>query len=558
MAESPKIMKLGIFSKRTTPTQSARRTKRTAEPFPLDVVPKPTARVSERAQNQALLEDYFNFPIEEAAQALRDNTADFWMKRGQKRALRLFHEAAQRVPAYKDFLRKNKVKETRIKTFKDFLSGVPPVDKNHYLRSYPLPALCWDGAITEAQIISVSSGSSGKPFFWPRAGLLEMETTYVQELYLNTIFGAHKKSTLYVNCFAMGMYIAGPIILNSALRVSQKGYPMLVLTPGLVMDDILRVIPSIGNQFDQILLAGYPPYIKDVIEEGTRHGINWKKHHVKILVAGEGFNEKWRNHVSELAGNINPVTDIINLYGTADASIVGHETPESILIRRIADHDSEFANELFEGRYPGRLPTLVQYYPTQKYFEVLNNELHFTAASGIPLIRYNIHDDGGVVSYEAVQRLCEERSYSPTRLLKRAGHAQSWKLPFVYLYGRSDFTVVFYGANVYPENIKDALETSELRKYFTGRFVMSVENHPQTQDQYLLIRLEVAAGVNKTDQLADKAKRVILTTLLAKNHEFKFSYNAKGEQATPQILLHSKGNKDFFARQHNKQSWTKQ
>ncbi len=43
--------------------------------------------------------------IEAAEAALKNNPAGFWEKRGEEAALKLFHEVAERVPAYKDFLK---------------------------------------------------------------------------------------------------------------------------------------------------------------------------------------------------------------------------------------------------------------------------------------------------------------------------------------------------------------------------------------------------------------------------------------------------------------------
>jgi phenylacetate-CoA ligase len=33
-----------------------------------------------------------------------------------------------------------------------------------------------------------------------------------------------------------------------------------------------------------------------------------------------------------------------------------------------------------------------------------------------------------------------------------------YPLPFVYLFGRADFTVSYFGANIYPENVSVGLE----------------------------------------------------------------------------------------------------
>jgi phenylacetate-CoA ligase len=125
---------------------------------------------------------------ERLLQDLRTKPEQYWIRRGEKMALRLFRQMAERVPAYKDFLRKNKVDPKKIKTIKDFKS-VPTVDKNNYLRRYPLEKLCWDGRFNERQwVFATTSGSTGKPFYFPREDRQDWQYTLTAELYLRTNF----------------------------------------------------------------------------------------------------------------------------------------------------------------------------------------------------------------------------------------------------------------------------------------------------------------------------------------------------------------------------------
>src|ERR1700690_4557917 len=92
----------------------------------------------------------FQFPIsgykntDDLLANLHSKPEQYWAKRGERMALKLFHEMATRVPAYKDFLKKHKVDPKKVKTVKDF-KRVPFIDKDNYLRVFPLEQLCWDG-----------------------------------------------------------------------------------------------------------------------------------------------------------------------------------------------------------------------------------------------------------------------------------------------------------------------------------------------------------------------------------------------------------------------------
>ena len=55
---------------------------------------------------------------------------NFWSREREKRPVLIFHEAAKRVPAYKDFLKKHKVNPSKIKTLHDF-KQVPIIDKKN-------------------------------------------------------------------------------------------------------------------------------------------------------------------------------------------------------------------------------------------------------------------------------------------------------------------------------------------------------------------------------------------------------------------------------------------
>ncbi|MGZ4926149.1 MAG: hypothetical protein ACXV4B_06825, partial [Halobacteriota archaeon] len=59
---------------------------------------------------------------------------DFWEKGGERLALSSFHETAQKVPAYRDFLLKHGLEDHRqVKTIEDFKEMVPVMDKESYV-----------------------------------------------------------------------------------------------------------------------------------------------------------------------------------------------------------------------------------------------------------------------------------------------------------------------------------------------------------------------------------------------------------------------------------------
>lgn len=471
------------------------------------------------------------------------------MQSPEEIAISLFHEAARRVPAYKQFLKEHKIRPSSIKTIEDFKS-LPTVDKKNYLTKYPLQDLCWDGDAFSNQMVSVSSGSTGEPFFWPRGERQDIEGADMHERIYRDIFQTDKKSTLVVVCFSMGTWIAGTFTTACTVEVARRGYKINTITPGLEKEEILKTIKNLAPKYDQLVLAGYPPFIKDVIDEGARDGIKWKKLHTRFLWAGEAFSEEWRSYVLRLVGSKNPCFDSVNIYGTADAAMLGHETPISVMLRRIYNRNMKQTQEVFGTDI---LPSIVQYHSDKRYFEELNGELVFTANAGIPLIRYNIHDTGGVLPYEALTE--PVRKTFDKELAKCSVNEQDWQLPFVYLNGRKDFTVTIYAVNIYPENIKAALVDPKMRSWVTGRFTMATK-YRSDMDQYFEVNVELAKGVDQDDDYQSIAENTIVKTLMKLNGEFNKLHNAIDGKAAPIIHLVKYGDPDYFA-QGVKHRWVK-
>lgn len=488
--------------------------------------------------------DYYNnflsWDIEKQNQELINRPSAYWEKAGERKALEVFHAAAVRVPAYKDFLSKHNINHNKIKTIHDFQS-VPLIDKKNYLRAYPLKDLCWDGDLTKMNVVSVSSGSSGQPFFWPRDIRQELEVDHLYELTLKYLFQADKKHSLVIIAFAIGMYIAGPFTFASILRQGQKGYPISLTTPSNDIEAVLKVVSNLGGQFDQVIIGGYPPLVRDIIDTGKQAGIDWKKHNTKLFFGGEGFSEAWRDYVHFNIGAHKTLSTTINMYGTADAALLGIETPTSIAFRRLASSTDENLEHYFKS---GRVPSVVTYNPLLKYFETVGDgKLLFTSSSGVPLIRYDIGDVGGILPYQTVNHAFTEQGQRLSHLLKHDGQ-QDWKLPLVYLFGRDDFTVQLYGANVYPENIKEALEDRRISQIVSGKFIIHTQ-YRHDMSPYLDLKVELAQNTNPDGIQKALIQKVIVEKLRKRNAEYNVIYKTIKNKAAPLVTLVKFGNSDF-------------
>src|SRR4051794_20027312 len=85
----------------------------------------------------------------------------------------LFHRVARTVPAYADLLGRHGVDPAAVRAFADF-ERLPLTTKDTYQRRYPLHDLGRDGRLDRCDMIAVSSGSTGRPAYWPRFLLDEL------------------------------------------------------------------------------------------------------------------------------------------------------------------------------------------------------------------------------------------------------------------------------------------------------------------------------------------------------------------------------------------------
>jgi phenylacetate-CoA ligase len=258
----------------------------------------------------------------------------------------------------------------------------------------------------------------------------------------------------------------------------------------------------------------------------------------KLVLAGEVFSEDWRDLMGERAGMHRPAYDSAALYGTADGGVLGNETPLSITIRRFLARTPDAAQALL-GQ--SRLPTLVQYDPRSRFFEEQDGTLLFTADGGVPLIRYHIADEGGLLAYGQLLEFCAQHGFDP--LAELAGGRPADPLPFVYVFGRSHLAVSFFGANVYPENVAAGLEQPEVSGWVTGKFVLEVTEDAD-RNRHLAITVELAPGETGDAQRQQLATTSIRAQLRRLNSEF--AHYVPEEYQEPQVRLLPAGDPEYF------------
>lgn len=497
---------------------------------------------------------YFDFPkdLNQNLLELKNKPASFWEARASQKVLALFKFTYKTTPAYQRFLKNYNIDGQKIKTIEDFKT-LPLISKETYLRKNNFIDLFPWRDISKSKTISATSGSTGEPFYFPRGEEQDHQYEYLSEIFLKNQFQIDKKTTLGIIGFGLGIWIGGIFTYKNFNKISEKGLNLTLAPVGNNIDTYLNVIKKFGHLYDQIILMGYAPFIKDIIDEGKSYGIDWQDYNLRILTAAEGYSEKFKEYIIKKTGIKNLLTDFINIYGTVEIGTMAHETPLSNLIRKKIYNNNSLAKKIFPN--VKGLPTLAQYHPYLVYFEEYNKEVIASGyGSSLPLLRYRFHDLGGVIGYD---EMIEKFKQEGIDILEEAKHHKIektiLKLPFVYVYERSDHVVILRGANIYPQEIKNALHHRALEKFITGKFSV-IKKEDRKLDEYLEINIELKNRIKKSKKLEFLIQEIIKDELTKTNSEFSYLYSLNPSKLTPAIVLWSHRHEKYFSAR-GKQKW---
>ena len=362
---------------------------------------------------------------------------------GARGALRAAQHAYRRVPAYRTFVDGSGWTDDPSLTGVERLARYPVMDKKNYIVPYATDARCVDGRIplTGTQM-DESSGSSGTPFDWVRGSmeLAEMHRQFSQ--FARYVFG---RSIVTINGFSMGAWSTG---VNTAQALARNG---LVKSPGPDLEKIVHTLKLLGPGYVYVL-TGYPPFLREILEFGTAQGLDWRPYRLFGVVGGEAMSEHLRDRL------LQSFIAVYSAYGASDLDIgVSTETPLTIWLRRAAASNPELRRQLF-GDDP-RLPMVFQYNPLDHHIEAIDGELVITVCRLSllsPRIRYNAHDAGGNRSLRDVVDVCRDFGLDPMAVAA-PDDRRPIRLPIMWVHGRSDSTISYMGANIYPEDVEQAI-----------------------------------------------------------------------------------------------------
>ena len=444
----------------------------------------------------------------------------------RERALVTARRAARYVPAYRELLDEAAVDPSAMGS----LQELPETDKAGYVDRWSLPDRCVDGHIPlRGTTIDESSGSTGTPYNWVRGSAERRHVRRMISFFARYTFG--DRPLVVLNAFSMGAWATG---MTTAIALENNG---LVKATGPQIDKILGTMREMGTGH-RYLIVGYPPFLKLLLDEGEAQGHRWADYDMHALLGGEGNSEALRDYL------LRRFRSVFSGYGATDVEIgLAAETPACIAVRRLAAERPDIARALFGES--GRSPMVFQYNPLLHHVETNDRgELLFTVtrhATLSPKVRYNVHDEGGVIRDDELRSRLAALGIRLEDLVP--GERRMVRMPYLYVFGRKDSTVSVMGANIYPADIEAGIYADQrlAEQVLSFRLTLREQRPGETRP---LIHIQLARG-EPSPALADALAGAIERQLASQNADYQEAMKEYPALLVPIVELHARGSGPF-------------
>jgi len=485
------------------------------------------------------LEKYFQKALSRSPKAtqkfLLGMPSSYWEKTKKTKALSIFKKAIKQVPAYKELLKINKIDTKKIKSITDF-DSLPVTGKDNYLRQFDICDLI-SNETKDLMTVTVSSGSSGKPIYYPtsKSDLMAFPGGMITFFDYFWDIASKKRKALFINAMASGMWMGSVYGSYVFSQIAQKYRNISYINTGAEVDRVLDVLKMFASKYELIVLTTYPSFLRTIIDVAKQRNAKLSKINLKYISGGELLDDVTEEaflKTFKTSQKESRLTAIFNAYGGTEIGNPGLATPLALMIKRICRKNKKLSKEIFGNE--NAQGTFFQQTPSG-YVEGVGNSLLITKDGMMPVVRYNSGDTGEIFSYDQIIQILKKHNINIFKLLKENGfNKQSFKFPFLLMTGRSDWSVSFYGALVSPESIMSViLSHSEIRSF------KIFDRSPLGKKIEFRIAVELNPGQSLNELYKQKLGKIIsddvLSYLLKHNFDFRDAYNIYMKVLTPKI-----------------------
>lgn len=344
------------------------------------------------------------------------------LETSRKRAALAATRAARSSPAYQTLLREQGLNPASLGPNVD-ITTLPVLTKTNTFERFSLNELARQVRPTDIADVLTSSGRGGPSFGFRLTGRKQHEGSWFDiDLGLQDVFGVDQKPTLLVNCLPMGVAFSSRAVTVSNVSVRE--------------DMACAILRDVGRLFSQTILCTDPVFIRKLLDEADRVGVDWSALNTSVIMGEEVLVETQRDYIAARMGmdlDGDPNRLIGSSFGIGELGLnLLFETRETITMRRLMQARRAGEHQKSLAPKDDALPSIFCYNPLRCHIEVLNadatgyGELCFTmldAQAVIPLPRYATGDLGKLISKEETAATLGE------------GRAAPW-LPVVALRGR--------------------------------------------------------------------------------------------------------------------------
>jgi phenylacetate-CoA ligase len=373
-------------------------------------------------------------------------------------------------------------------------------------------------------VIDESSGTSGEASNWVRGSEERSDGRRLLQLGLHKTFG--QDGLFVINAFALGPWATGMNVSMSSVDIA------ILKSTGPDIAKIEKTLQVFGPRY-RYLVCGYPPFLKALVDSAE---VDWSSLECYAAVGGEGMSEALRSYLER------SFRRVYSSFGASDLEInIAAENDLTIAVRRLLVAKPELGRELGLPEHP-TLPMIFQYNPLDYLVETTpDGELVISVNRGgttAPKLRYNLHDLGCSVPFRRLRDALATAGIRPSDL------AGDWlDLPLLFHYGRSDSTLAFYGANVAPADVEEALLSVPELSSLAGSFAL-VAGEDDQANKTLAIAVELRAGAAAPPD-AQAVLRSLLARLAEVNQDYREAARFIPPGFEPTLEFHAAGTGPF-------------
>lgn len=435
-----------------------------------------------------------------------------------------FIKATKNVKAYRDFVSSSKKKPKNFST-------IPFTTKDNYIKEYTQKkhfgelSLYKGGVIPKGSKKDTSTGTSGKPTSWYRGPKEIAQINRSIALSAKAVIG----NTPYylINGFALGPWATGVTIATGASSDPNATVCNIGLNTKEIFQAIKDATKVIPKEYP-LIITGYPPHLKEVVDLAIEEGFPLENYNIIGIVGGESMSETQRSLINCQKDKQGKVTrtgfrHCYSAYGASDLDVaIGYETDFALELRQALHKNPLLAKELLgENEF---VPMIFPYDPLNYLIETDKEQnLAFTCVRGdriSPRIRYNLGDRGKTMPLSDVLAILKKHNI-------KIDTPPKTRLPLLFVWGRVGSQITFQGLNMAPENLEDALRSSNYFSEIAHYGFLQYEEQGNPITEILIEKTDKATFTN------EQIHKEVITGLKKYNQEFNKLMN---ENATPPRL----------------------